>query len=279
MSQATVTRAGSEPDPRAGGVSLRVSGVDKVYPTRRGAVRALQNVDLDIRAGEFVSLVGRSGCGKTTLLRVLSGLLAPTTGVVEAGGRPVWVGGRRDDAAFESFGLVFQEANLFPWFTVLDNVALPLKLRGESKARRRARARELCATVGLSGFEDGYPRELSGGMRQRAAIARALACDPTVLLMDEPFGALDALTRDRMNLELQQIHAASGATVVFVTHSIPEAVFLADRVVLLTPRPGRIRSVTEITLPRPRSLETETGAEFGRFVRDLRRELDEEEDQ
>ncbi|MDQ4117840.1 MAG: ABC transporter ATP-binding protein [Actinomycetota bacterium] len=272
----TQSRTGIGPG-TADAVGLRVGGMDKVYPTRRGPVEALRGIDLDIAPGEFVSLVGRSGCGKTTLLRVLSGLLPPTAGTVESGGRPVWVDGRRDDAAFASFGLVFQEANLFPWFSVVDNVALPLKLRGAPKASRRARARELCASVGLSGFEDGYPRELSGGMRQRAAIARALACDPSVLLMDEPFGALDALTRDRMNLELQAIHASSGATIVFVTHAIQEAVFLADRVVLLTPRPGRIRSVTDVDLPRPRSAETETGVRFAELVRGLRRELDEED--
>ncbi|GAA4858181.1 ABC transporter ATP-binding protein [Actinomycetospora straminea] len=258
-------------------VGLRVAGVDKTYTTRRGDVHALSDIDLEVGRGEFVSLVGRSGCGKTTLLRVLSGLLAPTAGTVEAGDRPAWVAGRRDDAVFAEFGLVFQEANLFPWFTVVDNVALPLKLRGVGKAERRARATELCATVGLTGFEDSYPRELSGGMRQRAAIARALACDPSVLLMDEPFGALDAMTRDRMNLELQQIHAVSGTTVVFVTHSISEAVFLADRVVLLTPRPGRIRSVTPIDLPRPRTVEVEATAEFGELVVGLRRQLDEED--
>jgi NitT/TauT family transport system ATP-binding protein len=281
MTQQTVVRR-SEPSPVAPpdpgrAVGLRVAGVDKVYPTRRGEVHALSGIDLDIGAGEFVSLVGRSGCGKTTLLRVLSGLLAPTTGTVEAGGRSAWVGGRRDDAVFAEFGLVFQEANLFPWFTVVDNVALPLKLRGVSRGERRARAIELCATVGLTGFEDSYPRELSGGMRQRAAIARALACDPSVLLMDEPFGALDAMTRDRMNLELQQIHAVSGATVVFVTHSISEAVFLADRVVLLTPRPGRIRSITPVDLPRPRAAEVEATAGFGELVVALRRELDQED--
>jgi len=264
------------PDPGRA-VGLRVAGVDKVYPTRRGEVQALSGIDLDIAAGEFVSLVGRSGCGKTTLLRVLSGLLAPTRGTVEAGGRSAWAGGRRDDAVFAEFGLVFQEANLFPWFTVVDNVALPLKLRGVSRSDRRARAIELCATVGLTGFEDSYPRELSGGMRQRAAIARALACDPSVLLMDEPFGALDAMTRDRMNLELQEIHAVSGATVVFVTHSISEAVFLADRVVLLTPRPGRIRSITPVDLPRPRAVEVEATAGFGELVVALRRELDQED--
>ncbi len=281
MTQETVVRR-SEPAPVAPpdpgrAVGLRVAGVDKVYPTRRGEVHALSGIDLDIGAGEFVSLVGRSGCGKTTLLRVLSGLLAPTTGTVEAGERSAWVGGRRDDAVFAEFGLVFQEANLFPWFTVVDNVALPLKLRGVSRGDRRARAIELCATVGLTGFEDSYPRELSGGMRQRAAIARALACDPSVLLMDEPFGALDAMTRDRMNLELQEIHAVSGATVVFVTHSISEAVFLADRVVLLTPRPGRIRSITPVDLPRPREAEVEATAGFGELDVALRRELDQED--
>ncbi|MEQ3549546.1 ABC transporter ATP-binding protein [Pseudonocardia nematodicida] len=276
MTQETVPALTSAEAPtvRDRAVGLRVSGVDKIYPTRRGEVHALSGIDLDIGRGEFVSLVGRSGCGKTTLLRILSGLLAPTAGTVEAGGRSAWVSGHRNDAVFAEFGLVFQEANLFPWFTVADNIALPLKLRGVGKAQRRARAVELCGTVGLSGFEDSHPRELSGGMRQRAAIARALACDPSVLLMDEPFGALDAMTRDRMNLELQRIHAESGATVVFVTHSITEAVFLADRVVLLTPRPGRIRSITGIDLPRPRSAETEASAEFGGIVRDLRTELD-----
>ncbi|MEV1291071.1 ABC transporter ATP-binding protein [Pseudonocardia sp. NPDC049635] len=275
MTQDMAHRAAGELASRA--VGIRVSGVDKVYPTRRGEVHALSGIDLEVGRGEFVSLVGRSGCGKTTLLRILSGLLAPSAGTVEAGGRPAWVAGRRDDAVFAEFGLVFQEANLFPWFTVAENVGLPLKLRGAGRAARRTRAAELCATVGLSGFEESYPRELSGGMRQRAAIARALACDPSVLLMDEPFGALDALTRDRMNLELQQIHAVSGATVVFVTHSIPEAVFLADRVVLLTPRPGRIRSVVPVGLVRPRSAGVETHAEFGEIVAGLRRELDRED--
>ncbi|OSY43289.1 MULTISPECIES: ABC transporter ATP-binding protein [Pseudonocardia] len=275
MTQDTAPRTAGDLASRA--VGIRVSGVDKVYPTRRGEVHALSSIDLEVGRGEFVSLVGRSGCGKTTLLRILSGLLAPSAGSVEAGGRPAWVAGRRDDAVFAEFGLVFQEANLFPWFTVAENVGLPLKLRGAGKAARRARAAELCATVGLSGFEESYPRELSGGMRQRAAIARALACDPSVLLMDEPFGALDALTRDRMNLELQQIHAVSGATVVFVTHSIPEAVFLADRVVLLTPRPGRIRSVVPVGLARPRAAGVESEQEFGEIVAGLRRELDRED--
>jgi NitT/TauT family transport system ATP-binding protein len=262
----------------AGGTTaqLEVSGVDKVYQARRGEVHALSHVDLTIGRGEFISLVGRSGCGKTTLLRILAGLLAPSSGTVTADGESIWRGGKRNDEAFSQFGLVFQDANLFPWYTVADNISLPLKLRGVGKRARRARAAELCELVGLPGFENAYPRELSGGMRQRAAIARALSYDPKILLMDEPFGALDALTRDKMNLELQSIHAQAGATVVFVTHSIPEAVFLADRVVLLTPRPGRIRSVTPVPLARPRSLETETSPEFQTIVRELRHELDEE---
>lgn len=256
---------------------LRVSGVDKVYQARSGEVNALQDVNLDIARGEFISLVGRSGCGKTTLLRILAGLLPPTSGEVLMEGESIWRGGKRNDEAFRQFGLVFQDANLFPWFSIADNIALPLKLRGVGKRARRARASELCELVGLPGFENARPRELSGGMRQRAAIARALSYDPTVLLMDEPFGALDALTRDKMNLELQNIHAQAGATVVFVTHSISEAVFLADRVVLLTPRPGRIRSITPVRLSRPRSLDTETSNEFQAVVRGLRHQLDEED--
>ncbi|GHJ40912.1 ABC transporter ATP-binding protein [Streptomyces sp. TS71-3] len=258
------------------GEGLELSGVNKVYQARRGEVTALSDVNLHIRSREFISLVGRSGCGKTTLLRILAGLEAPSSGTVRADGLDVWSGTRRGGEALAKFGVVFQEANLFPWYTVQENVVLPLKLRGAGKAERRAEAERLCALVGLGGFENAYPRELSGGMRQRAAIARALSYQPSVLLMDEPFGALDALTRDKMNLELQSIHAASGATIVFVTHSISEAVFLADRVVLLTPRPGRIRSVTPVAFERPRSLDTQSNGDFQQVVRALRHELDEE---
>ncbi|MBX6355434.1 MAG: ABC transporter ATP-binding protein [Micromonosporaceae bacterium] len=267
---------GSAARPEQAPVELELVGVSKVYQTRRGLVEAVKDVDLSIRRGEFISLVGRSGCGKTTLLRILSGLLPPSAGAVRASGQSIWKGANRDDEALRRFGLVFQDANLFPWFTVAENISLPLKLRGVGKAERRARAEELCQQVGLRGFEGAYPRELSGGMRQRAAIARALSYHPSILLMDEPFGALDALTRDKMNLELQSIHAAAGATVVFVTHSITEAVFLADRVVLLTPRPGRIRSVTPVDLPRPRSLQAQSSAQFQAIVRELRTQLDEE---
>jgi NitT/TauT family transport system ATP-binding protein len=263
--------------PDAGAAELELRDVDKIYKGRRGATtEALRGISLAVRAGEFVSLVGRSGCGKTTLLRILAGLVTPTSGQVLIGGGDLWKGSRRDPAALEKFGMVFQEANLFPWFSIEDNIALPLKLRGVDKRRRRERAAELCELVGLGGFEKAYPRELSGGMRQRAAIARALSYDPSILLMDEPFGALDALTRDRMNLELQRISVVTGATVVFVTHSITEAVFLSDRVVLLSPRPGRIRSVTPVGFPRPRSLDVETETGFQEIVRRLRRELDEE---
>jgi len=193
-------------------------------------------------------------------------------------GRSLWSGEARDKETIGRLALVFQEANLFPWYTVEDNIALPLTLRGVTRAQRRERARELCELVGLAGFEKSYPRELSGGMRQRAAIARALSYRPGILLMDEPFGALDALTRDKMNLELQSIAAATNATVVLVTHSINEAVFLADRVVLLSPRPGRLRSLTTVPFARPRQVDLQTLPEFQDIARELRHQLDEKAD-
>ena len=255
---------------------LELSGVTKEFQARHGSVVALQDVSLSVRPQEFVSLLGRSGCGKTTLLRILAGLVHPTEGQVLAGGRPLWNEGTRDSETIRKLGIVFQDAHLFPWYTVEENVALPLKLRGTDKPDRKARAHELCELLGLSGFERSYPKELSGGMRQRVAIARALSYNPSILLMDEPFGALDALTRDKMNIELQALAAASKATVVLVTHSIREAVFLADRVVLLSPRPGRIRSITKVDFPRPRQLELEADPRFQEIVRELRVQLDEE---
>ncbi|HEX7081360.1 MAG TPA: ABC transporter ATP-binding protein [Gammaproteobacteria bacterium] len=275
--EAAQTARDAQPVERPGAAAeLELIDVSKEYQARHGSVVALQKVSLSVRQREFISLVGRSGCGKTTLLRILAGLVHPTGGQVLAGGAPLWKDGTRDSETIRRLGIVFQDANLFPWYTVEDNIALPLKLRGTGKSERRARARELCELVGLTGFERSYPRELSGGMRQRVAIARALSYRPGILLMDEPFGALDALTREKMNLELQSLAAASGATVVFVTHSITEAVFLADRVVLLSPRPGRIRSVTPVDFPRPRRLELETAPQFQDIVRELRRQLDEE---
>jgi NitT/TauT family transport system ATP-binding protein len=256
---------------------LRIRGVGRDFRTKAGVTHAVSGIDLDIRVGEFVALIGRSGCGKTTLLRMIGGLLSPTAGTIEVDGRQLWRDGRVESSAVTKLGFVFQESNLFPWFSVLDNIALPLKLRGVRKAQRRARAAELAELVGLGGFGGAYPRELSGGMRQRAAIARALSTEPDLLLMDEPFGALDALTRERMNLELQRIVLETSSTVVFVTHDIPEAVFLADRVVHLTPRPGRIRQVLPVESAKPRSIELQTTPEFNDIVRALRHDLDEED--
>jgi NitT/TauT family transport system ATP-binding protein len=254
---------------------LELVGVGKTFRSRDTSTPALTGIDLKLGREEFLAVVGQSGCGKTTLLRILAGLVRPSTGDVRAAGRSLWAGERRDRETVSKLGLVFQEANLFPWYCVEDNVALPLKLRGVDKSARRARARELCELVGLAGFERSYPRELSGGMRQRAAIARTLSYRPEVLLMDEPFGALDALTREKMNLELQSIAAATRATVVLVTHSITEAVFLADRVVLLSPRPGRIRSVTDVPFARPRELDVQAEPAFQNIARELRHQLNE----
>jgi len=268
--------APSETATRAGRPELELRGVAKTFESRRGTTQALTDINLTLHSEEFVALVGQSGCGKTTLLRILAGLMQPSAGEVRASGRALWHGTTRDSETVSKLGVVFQDANLFPWYCVEDNVALPLKLRGIDKASRRARAHELCELVGLRGFERAWPRELSGGMRQRAAIARALSYRPEILLMDEPFGALDALTRDKMNLELQSIAAATKATVVLVTHAISEAVFLADRVVLLSPRPGRIRSVTEVPFARPRQLDLETTPEFQDIARELRHQLNED---
>ena len=261
--------------PERGGAYIELAGVTMRYGTRQGTTLALEDIDLTVEREEFVALVGQSGCGKTTLLRILAGLIRPSDGNVHVAGRELWRGGSRDDEALRKLGIVFQDAHLFPWYSVQENIALPLRLRGVDKRKRLERADELSELVGLSGFERAHPYELSGGMRQRVAIARALSYDPDILLMDEPFGALDALTRDRMNLELQRIAAASRATVVFVTHSIPEAIFLADRVVLLSARPGRVQSITPVAFERPRSLDVETTPAFQATVRDLRHQLEE----
>jgi len=226
---------------------MELSSVSFTYSATTGEVEALRAIDLHVEAGEFLSIVGPSGCGKSTLLNLLGGLRAPTAGSVR------FEGGRQD-ARIPRIGFVFQDAVLLPWRTVLDNVLLPsqiLSLSGDF----RGRARALVATLGLAGFEANYPRELSGGMRQRVAIARALLLDPEVLLMDEPFGALDAITRERMGLELLHIWQGSRKTIVFVTHSIPEAVLLSDRVVAMTARPGRIRDVCPVNLARPRTTD------------------------
>jgi NitT/TauT family transport system ATP-binding protein len=262
----------------AGEAEIELRSVSKRFTARNRETHALADIDLGIRKQEFVTLLGQSGCGKTTMLRILAGLTQPTAGVVTVAGRPLWRGDHRDDDALRKLGIVFQDANLFPWYTVEENIGLPLLLRKVDKRQRRRRAHELGELVGLQGFEKALPRELSGGMRQRVAIARALSYDPEILLMDEPFGALDAMTRDKMNMELQRIAAAARATVVFVTHSIAEAVFLADRVVLLSARPGRIRSITHVESPHPRALEVTAEPDFQEKVLELRRQLTEDEE-
>jgi len=247
---------------------ISVSDLEKTYVTRgRALIPALAGICLDIHAGEFVTIVGQSGCGKTTLLKILAGLIPCSSGTVSLRGRPV-NGPSRD------IGIVFQDPVLLPWRTVLHNVLLPAQvLRLEARASH-ARAMGLLRLVGLEGFEDKYPHELSGGMRQRVAIARALIHDPSLLLMDEPFGALDAMTREFMNLELLRIWQQSGKTIIFITHSIPEAVFLADRVVVLSARPGRVQEIVSVDLPRPRDLDIMASDEFGVYARKVRHLFD-----
>ena len=226
---------------------IRLSGVSRTFTGRSGTVEALREIELDVVDGEFVAVLGRSGCGKSTLLRMIAGLLPPTAGEVRVSGERV-TGPRRDIA------MMFQRPALLPWRSVIDNVLLPVQIFGWRKAEHRERAHELLELTGLSGFEKRLPHELSGGMQQRVALCRSLIAEPRVLLMDEPFSALDALTREELSGELQRIHMNNGATIVFVTHSIDEAVLLADRVVVLSPRPGRIREVLDVTIPRPRTL-------------------------
>jgi NitT/TauT family transport system ATP-binding protein len=256
-------------------IAISIQGIEKWFGSRDQLVHALAPTDLMVPEGELIVLLGPSGCGKTTLLRMIGGLLEPTSGELKVEGRTLWKGSARQGDALSELGVVFQEANLFPWLTVEDNIALPLELKGVGRAERIARAHELTKLVGITGFEKRWPKELSGGMRQRAAIARALSYDPKILLMDEPFGALDAMTRDSMNLELQRIWLETRKTIVLVTHSIAEAVFLADRIVLLSPRPGRIDTVVNVTMARPRSLDVQTTAEFQDIARMLRHRLNE----
>lgn len=244
---------------------VRIAQLEKVYPARDGgAIHALSAIDLDIARGSFVTIVGPSGCGKSTLLKILAGILTRSSGTVE-------IAGRNLDGPSRDLGVVFQAPVLLPWRTVLDNVLVPAEVQGLDRAKSRARAHELLEMVGLSGFADKYPRELSGGMQQRVGICRALIHEPAFLLMDEPFGALDAMTRESMNLELLRIWQERKTTVMLVTHSIPEAVFLADRVVVMTPRPGRIAEILDVDLPRPRRLAMFNTPEFGAYVSAIRR--------
>jgi len=249
-----------------GGVSIASLG--KAFPKEDGtATQALEGVNLEIGDTEFICLVGPSGCGKTTLLRIIAGLETATTGSVTVDGRPV-------TGPDPKRGMVFQEYSLFPWRRVIDNVAFGLEMKGVAKEERRRTADHYIEMVGLSQFRDAYPYELSGGMRQRVAIARALANDPDVLLMDEPFGALDAQTRNRMQKELLSLWEQTKKAIVFVTHSVDEAVYLATRIVVLSPRPGSVREVIEIPWPHPRD---RTSAEFAEVRRRVLRMIDETE--
>jgi NitT/TauT family transport system ATP-binding protein len=246
-------------------VLISVSGLGKTYRTRDGRdIEALTDAAFEIDEGELVTVVGPSGCGKSTLLKILAGILRRTAGEVRLRGRPV-------DGPSRDVGVVFQAPVLLPWRTVLQNVMLPVEIQGRDRERYAARARHYLHLVGLDGFEGKYPNELSGGMQQRVGISRALVHEPALLLMDEPFGALDAMTREAMNLELLRIWGESRKTVLLVTHSIPEAVFLADRVIVMTPRPGRISEIITVDLPRPRRLELINSEPFGRYVAAIRR--------
>ncbi len=244
--------------------TLTFRNIRVVYSDEQGAgpVHALEDINLSVAAGEFVSVIGPSGCGKSTLLRVAADLEKPTAG-------QVWVGGETPKAARlqRRVGFVFQDAALLEWRRILQNIALPLELKGVRRPEREKVAVDLINLVGLTGFERSYPRQLSGGMRQRAAIARAMSTEPEVMLMDEPFGALDQITRDRLNLELLVLSEQNRITVVFVTHSIHEAVLLSDRVFVMTPRPGHICGELNVSLPRPRSLKIRQTEEFLELVK------------
>lgn len=250
----------------ARGEKIRVLEATKVYETKSGPLSALESFSADIREGEFVCILGPSGCGKTTLLWAMSGLHQLTRGEVRLDGEPI-AGPRPGE-----IGMIFQEPNLLPWRNLRQNIEFPFEIKHET--RDRARIAALVEATGLSGFEGAMPRELSGGMQQRASIVRALAQDPAVLLMDEPFGALDAFTRDEMNLLLLKLWSESRKTVVFVTHNIGEAIFLADRVVVMTPRPGRLARIYDIELPRPRTIEMTFEPGFIALIQDIKRTVE-----
>jgi NitT/TauT family transport system ATP-binding protein len=242
---------------------LTVNDLSVVFPDNNGGLRALVDVTFEVCPQEFVCFLGPSGSGKTALLRVLAGILEPTAGQVHF-----------VHSQHPKIGMVFQQSNLMPWRTVMDNIKLPLELEEMSESKARARAQEMIELVGLQGFEDNWPRELSGGMSQRVALARALIHDPDLLLLDEPFGSLDAITRERMWMELSRIWQASQKTVIMVTHSINESLFLADRVLVLTQRPGKIKLDLKVDLPRPRNDDIRYTPHFGKLARKLREAIE-----
>jgi NitT/TauT family transport system ATP-binding protein len=245
---------------------IRIEGATKIYETKTGPVHALENFSVEVNTGELVTILGPSGCGKTTLLWAMSGLHALTRGTILLDGTPV-TGPRPHEV-----GMIFQDANLLPWRNLRQNIEFPFEIK--RRPVDVARIESLLHETGLADFQKAYPRELSGGMQQRASIVRALAQDPSVMLMDEPFGALDAFTRDEMNLLLLRLWAESGKTIAFVTHNIGEAIFLADRVVVMTPRPGRLARVYAIELPRPRTIDMTFEPEFIELIQEIKRTVE-----
>jgi NitT/TauT family transport system ATP-binding protein len=247
---------------------IAIEGLNKIYQSGAGPVTALSDVNLSIEPGEFISLIGPSGCGKSTLMRLIGDLTQPSSGTITIGGKnPEQARKDRD------YGIVFQAPVLYDWRTVQRNVELPLEVMGVAAAERASRVAEMLELVGLKDFLRAYPWQLSGGMQQRVSIARALVFQPSILLMDEPFGALDEITRERMQQELLTIWARTNATVIFVTHSIPEAVFLSDRVVVMSPRPGRISATVRIDLSRPRDITTREDPRFFELATAVREKL------
>jgi NitT/TauT family transport system ATP-binding protein len=242
---------------------LNIDAVDLTYATSRGPLEALKALSFDVAAGEFVSILGPSGCGKSTLLKLVTGLISPTAGTIRLAGDPVR-GPRRE------VGIVFQQPTLLPWKTVIENVLVPIRAMGMDVGAKRGGALELLDMMKLGKFARHYPSELSGGMQQRVGIARCLIHDPTLLLMDEPFAALDALTRESMMDELQRIWMTTGKSVLFITHSIPEAVYLSDRIIVLSPRPGRVLHTLNVDLSRPRTLDTMSDPRFATLSKQLR---------
>jgi NitT/TauT family transport system ATP-binding protein len=251
-------------DQSAGTSGIAISGVSKTYRSRDGEVPSLRPLDFRINEGEFFVVVGPSGCGKSTLLKMISGLLAPSTG-------EILVDGNKVTEPHGDVGIVFQNSLLLPWRSVLANVMLPIDMKRLKRDQYLPRARALLKMVGLEGFENKLPWQLSGGMQQRASICRALVHDPKIMLMDEPFGALDAMTREKMNVELQRIQRETGKTVLLITHSIPEAVFLADRVLVMTERPGSIAAIYDVPLGRDRSLDVMADPVFSELVQRIRK--------
>jgi NitT/TauT family transport system ATP-binding protein len=250
----------------AAGEVIGIDGVSLTYRSKNGGVHALDNISMNASEREFVALVGPSGCGKSTLLKLISGLIPPTRGTIRVNGKPI-------RGPTPSIGVVFQSPLLMAWRTVLENILLQIEIRGLPVEQYRGKARELINLVGLQGFESAHPHQLSGGMQQRVGLCRALIHDPDVLIMDEPFGALDAMTRELMNAELQRIWIERRKTVLFITHSISEAVYLADRVLVMSPRPGRLVGEITVDLPRPRTVATTERPEFTQFTRRVREHL------